>query len=142
MGGRKKGQRDRATVILEKLFASNVRAVGRAVVQEAKVGRQPWALKLLVERLMAPAKEEPIAFDLKSVRTAQIATQDILAQAAEGKLSLSDAERICSMLAVLTRSFEAVDHAERLEALEQRLEQAGVAAPLAINGRRYDGLQG
>jgi hypothetical protein len=138
MGGRKKGSRLKGTLAIEALFSGSVKKVARKVVREANNG-QSWAAKLVIERIVPPAREAPIEFDLRSVKTAQeavSATQDVLAQVAAGKMSIGDGERVCAMLNLLLRAFEVTDHAERLEALEARLEQAGLAAP--VNGRRYE----
>jgi hypothetical protein len=42
------------------------------------------------------------------------------------KMSIGDSERVCAMLNLLLRAYETTDHAERLEALEARLEHAGI----------------
>jgi hypothetical protein len=144
LGGRKKGQRDRATVMLEKLFSSNIRDVAKVVVNEAKSGHQSWACKLIVERVMAPAKESPIAFKLGKVTSPlEIPNriQEVLCLAARGEISLSDAERICAVLGLLRQAFETAGMAERLEALEARIEAAGIS-PVPVNGRSYPGLHG
>jgi hypothetical protein len=56
--GRPKGARDRATTIAEKLFAADVEEVVKKVVEAAKNG-ESWACKLIIERLVGPAREAP-----------------------------------------------------------------------------------
>jgi hypothetical protein len=144
LGGRKKGTRDRATVILEKLFSTNIRDVAKVVVEEAKNARANWACKLIVERVMAPAKETPIAFKLGAVTSPlEIPSriQEVLGLAAAGEISLSDAERICAVLGLLRQAFETADMAQRLAAVEQKLEATGMAPPRS-NGKPYVGLHG
>jgi hypothetical protein len=92
---------------------------------------------------MAPAKEQPIAFKLGRINSPleiPARVQEVLGLAATGEISLSDAERVCGVLNTLRAAFETASMAERLEALEQRLEAAGMPAP--TNGHRYDGLHG
>jgi hypothetical protein len=144
LGGRQKGTRDRATVILEKLFSKNISSVAKVVVGEAKDGHQSWACKLIVERVMAPAKERPIQFKFDAVTSAlEIPGRilDMLKLASEGEISLGDAERICAVLGLLRQAFETAGMAERLAALEEKWEAAGMDSPV-INGRHYDGLHG
>jgi hypothetical protein len=135
LGGRKKGDRCKATMMAERLFASNLRSVAKVVVAEAKDSHQSWACKLVIERILPPAKDTPIQFKLGPVRTASevsAAIQDMLVQVALGAMSMTDAERVIGMLALLVKAFEAIDHEGRLAALEERLEQAG------INGKSYE----
>jgi hypothetical protein len=142
LGGRKKGQRDRATVILEKLFSSNIRDVGKIVVEEAKNARANWACKLIVERVMAPAREQRIAFKLGKINSPLEIPgriQQVLAQASAGEMSLNDAERICAVLGLLRQAYETVDMAQRLAALEAKMETVAAPQP-GQNGHRYDGL--
>jgi F0F1-type ATP synthase gamma subunit len=56
--GRPKGARDRATTIAEKLFAADAANVVKKVVEAAKNG-ESWACKLIIERLIGPAREAP-----------------------------------------------------------------------------------
>jgi hypothetical protein len=142
MGGRKKGQRDRATVIVEKLFASHVRDVAKCVVRAA-MGGEKWAAKLVIERVMPPAREAPINFrfgQISSPLEIPGGIQEVLSLAAAGEISLSDAERICAMIGLLRQAFETADMAQRLEAVEQTLEAAGNAPP--PNGKPYAGSHG
>jgi hypothetical protein len=123
------------------LFAGGAEKVARKVVAAAKAGEN-WAAKLVVERLLPPAKDPPISFKLGKINSpleipARI--QEVLRLSASGQISLSDAERICAVLNTLRAAFETADMAERLEAVEQRLEAAGIAPP-GPNGKPYGGL--
>jgi hypothetical protein len=139
LGGRKKGDRCKATMMAERLFASNLQSVVRVVVAEAKNARANWACKLVIERILPPAREAPIQFKLGSVKSPLEIPgriQEVLGLAAAGEISLSDAERICGVLNTLLAAFETADMAQRLEALEAKVEMAEQAPP--PNGRRYE----
>ena len=56
--GKPKGARHRATVMAEKLFAADTKEVVKKVVEAAKNG-ESWACKLIIERLIGPAREAP-----------------------------------------------------------------------------------
>ena len=56
--GKPKGARHRATVMAEKLFAADTKEVVKKVVEAAKNGKS-WACKLIIERLIGPAREAP-----------------------------------------------------------------------------------
>jgi len=50
--------RDRASAIAEKLFAADISDVVKKVVEAAKNG-ESWACRLIIERLIGPAREAP-----------------------------------------------------------------------------------
>jgi hypothetical protein len=56
--GKPKGARARATVIAEKLFATDIAEIAKKVVEAAKNG-ESRACKLIIERLIGPAREVP-----------------------------------------------------------------------------------
>jgi hypothetical protein len=73
--GRPKGARDRASAIAEKLFAADITGIAKKVVEAAKNG-ESWACKLIIERLIGPAREAPTPLYIGPVAYAEPKTVD------------------------------------------------------------------
>jgi hypothetical protein len=56
--GKPKGARHKATLLAEKMLAADAKEVVKKVVEAAKNG-EPWACKLIIERLIGPTRETP-----------------------------------------------------------------------------------
>ena len=61
--GRPKGARNNATVLAEALLYGEVEAITRKVIDKALEGDMT-ALRLCLDRLLAPRRERPVAFKL------------------------------------------------------------------------------
>lgn len=79
------------------------------------------ALKLCIDRILAPRRRERVAFDLPPLETAADAVKAqaaILLATAEGALAPSEARDLSAAVTGFLRSIEAVDFEQRLTALE------------------------
>ena len=91
--GRRMGSRHNATLAMEALFEGEAEAIGRKAIEMAKEG-DPTALRLCLERIIAPRKDRPVAFAMPKLETAADAVKatGAIAQAvAEGRTTPSEA---------------------------------------------------
>lgn len=56
--GKPKGARHKATMMAEKVLGADAADIVKKVVASAKAG-EPWAVKLVIERILPPAKDRP-----------------------------------------------------------------------------------
>ena len=61
--GRPKGTRNKATVLAEALLQTEIEAICRKAVEEAKNGNIQ-AIKIILDRILPPKKESPIHIDI------------------------------------------------------------------------------
>src|SRR5262249_14717452 len=120
--GRPKGARNRASVLAESLLDGEAEAVIRKVIEKAKEG-DTTALRLCLERLIAPRRGRPIAFQLPAkIQTAADgvrASSLVLAACAAGNLSPSEASEIVDLISSYIRLLEMTEIEARLTALEK-----------------------
>ena len=72
--GRPKGSRHKATLAALALLEGEAEAITRACIEAAKAG-DVMAIRLVLERLLPPAKERPISCDLPDIQTAEDAAK-------------------------------------------------------------------
>jgi hypothetical protein len=121
--GKTPGTRNRTTVMLEQLFEDEAGAIARMVVEQAKNGELA-AAKLVLERLVPPAKERTIRIELPRVEKAAdlpIAMAAVIAAVAEGELAPHEGQALQALLEGQRKAIETLDLATRLSALEGRL---------------------
>jgi hypothetical protein len=58
--GRRTGSRHKATLAMEALFEGEAEAIGRKAIEKAKEG-DTTAMRLCLERIIAPRKDRPVA---------------------------------------------------------------------------------
>lgn len=120
--GRPKGSRHRATLALLKLFEGEAGDIGRACIEAAK-GGDVAAIRLVLERLLPPAKERPLSIELPEVATAEGIAQAqaaILAAAADGDILPTEAGQLAALVEHRRRALETVELEQRVQALEER----------------------
>jgi hypothetical protein len=109
--------------MLEQLFEDEAGAIARMVVEQAKNGELA-AAKLVLERLVPPAKERTIRIELPRVEKAAdlpIAMAAVIAAVAEGELAPHEGQALQALLEGQRKAIETLDLATRLSALEGRL---------------------
>lgn len=119
--GRRKGSRNRATIVAQSLLDKDVRAITGKAIDMAKAG-DVQALRLCLERLIAPTREAPLRIDLPvpaSASEVPATLTAILHAAALGNITSGEAERIGRVVETLARTYELATFDERLKALEQ-----------------------
>ena len=95
----------------------------RALVTAAKSGGVS-AGRALLDRLVPPRKDRPVAFALPALHTAADAAKAmavLTAAVASGTLTPSEATELARLVEAFTRALEAADFEARLAVLEQRM---------------------
>jgi hypothetical protein len=122
-----KGSRHHVTVLAEAMLDQEAEAVVRRLLDMALAG-DTTAIRLVVERLVPPRRERPVVIDLPEIGSAGDAVQamaGILAAVGTGELMPSEGGEVAKLLSVHLRALEANELADRIAALEQRLDRAG-----------------
>lgn len=123
-------------MLAERMFDKDAEAIIKTVVEKAKAG-EPWAAKLVIERIIPPARDRTTPFALPSIAgpaDLPIAVQAVLDAAAKGELSLEDGEKIVGLLAGLRAAYESADLAARMVEMEARLAALTAGAGLGQSG--------
>jgi hypothetical protein len=119
--GRPVGARNRSTVAMQALFEGEAEAIGRKAIDLALAG-DPVALRLVVERLLSPARERTIGVPMPELKTPAdlpAAVAQLLRHVAAGELTPSEGERLTGLLGAWRQSVELVDLSKRIAALEE-----------------------
>jgi len=120
--GKKKGTRNRATRAVEELLDGEGKALTRKAINLAKAG-DVVALRLCLERIIPPRKDRLVAFSMPAINEPADAVKAMAAIAsavAAGELTPNEASELSAMLERYARILEAVDHEQRLKALESK----------------------
>lgn len=121
--GRPRGARNKASVLAQKLMEDQTEAVVNAVIAAA-LGGDMTACKLIVERLVPPAKERPIKADLQIPTTLTAANagkvfSQIFRAVSKGGLQPGEGKALVEMMQAYLQAHEYAELAERIEELEQ-----------------------
>ncbi|HEY3910650.1 MAG TPA: DUF5681 domain-containing protein [Stellaceae bacterium] len=119
-GGRRPGRRNRASLAAEALLDGEADLLTRRAVELAIEG-DPTALKLCLERILAPRRERAVRFALPPIRSAADiagAMGAVAAAVAEGALTPGEAAALAQIVDTFVRAIEASDFDRRLQALE------------------------
>jgi hypothetical protein len=118
--GRPQGSRNKATVALQEMLDGHGESITRKCALLALQGN-PTALRLCMERLIAPRKEHAVKFKQRPISTAAevaAAVDAVFDEVAAGHLTPSEGQMVVAMLEGRLRIIQAVDHENRLSALE------------------------
>ena len=121
--GRPRGSRNEATLAAEALLEGEACELTRKAIELAKSGNLA-ALRLCLDRILAPRRSRPVTFDLPSTETAEdisAAYQAVLRAVAESQLTLDEAQQVVNILEAKRRAIETVDLAEDVAALKKRV---------------------
>ena len=119
--GRPRGSLNRTTLLMRDLLASDGEEVVKRAIADAKEGK-PIALRLVLERLVPPARSSSAVIDLPAVEKAgdvAEAAREVIAAAARGELTLAEAREWMALLERQRVAIETQDLAVRLELLEE-----------------------
>src|SRR5690349_6485212 len=111
--GRPQGARNRTTLAAEALLDGEAEALTRKAVELALDGDMN-AIRLCLDRILPPRREQPIEFDLKeltSLHDAKDVIASIIAAVAAGKITLSQAAELAKLVDMYIRACEAQDRA-------------------------------
>jgi uncharacterized protein DUF5681 len=118
--GRPPGSRNKTTIALEEAFEEHVEEILKEVVGRAKEGEKN-AMRLCMERMLAPKRERPVAIDLPVIETpadARKALAVVTAELADGNLTITEATRLVGLVQRMLRlvgQIETMEKADREE---------------------------
>ena len=119
-GGRPKGCRDHANRAARNLLAREGEALTRKAIELALTG-DPMALRLCLDRVVAPCRERTIEFAMPAIRSAAdlTAAMAAIADAAKrGVVTPREAMQLGQFAETYVRAVETTDFERRLRALE------------------------
>jgi len=144
--GRPAGARNRITAACLDLLGDASEAVMAKCIAMAKKG-DAVALRLAVERLVPAraARDRAVSVDLPAARSVPDlldAAAEVIARAAAGEITLSEAKEFMALLEVQRKVIETTELAVRLEVLEGRMghsfEAAGPGEELGRRARKLE----
>src|SRR6516165_8858405 len=115
--GRPKGSLNRATIMAQALIDGQSEALTQTLIQMALEG-EPTAMRLSMERLLAPRRDRPVSFQLRpigSARDAAEAQSDIAAAVSSGRMTPAEGADISKVLANAAKAFEVAEIAEHAQ---------------------------
>jgi len=118
--GRAAGSRNRATLIAEAMLDDEAAGLIRKAVELALGGDGP-ALRLCLDRIVAPRRERPVPFAWPPIAGAAdipAAMTAVAAGVAEGTLSPGEAFALSQVIDTFIRALEAGEFERRLQLLE------------------------
>lgn len=124
--GRPVGSRNNATLALEQLLEGEGEAITRKAIELAKSGNE-FALRLCLERLVAPRRERSVSLrfpsDLRTAAGISAATEVVLAAVAAGEITAGEGAQIGNLLEVRRKAIETEIIERRLTELEATLNE-------------------
>jgi hypothetical protein len=121
--GRPKGSRNRTTLMVEAILDGEAESLTRRLIAEAKRGNAT-AMGIVFARLAPPRRDRGVTFNLPKINSSGdllAAHAAIIAAAADGEVTPSEAVSMTSVLDHYRRATETAQIEERLAALEARL---------------------
>ncbi len=119
-GGRPRGSRNAATMVAEALLEGEAEALSRKAIELAMAG-DAAALKLCLERLVAPRRDRAVPFALPEIRCGDDlapAMAAISRAVGEGRLTPAEAGELAGIVESFVRVIEASEFDRRLKRLE------------------------
>jgi hypothetical protein len=119
--GRPLGSRNKRTIAAEKLFDEDAEALTRVAIDLAKEGDMA-ALRLCMDRICAPNRHRPAAFNLPQLAVAADAVgamATIVQAVADGELSPSEASELAKVVQGYSHALTTNDLDKRLAYLER-----------------------
>ena len=123
--GRPRGIRNKQTIAAEKLFAEDAEALARVAIDLAKTG-DVSALRLCLDRICAPHRHRPLAFDMPPLGVAKdaVGAMGILMEGiADGDLSAPEAAALAKVIQSFTKALDTFDLDKRTIDLERRMKK-------------------
>ena len=123
--GRPRGIRNKQSIAAEKLFAEDAEALARVAIDLAKAG-DIAALRLCLDRVCAPHRHRPVAFDMPALGVAAdaVGAMGILMEGiAGGDLSAPEAAGLAKVIQGFTQALTTFDLDKRTLALERGMKK-------------------
>jgi len=118
--GRPVGARNKATLAAERLLDGQAEAITQAAI-DAALAKEPTALRLCLERILAPRRDRLITLPQPMPATALEAIDVIIAAAVVGTIAPEAAERLVGLFNVRAQVAELPVLQERIARLEALL---------------------
>lgn len=118
--GKPAGTRSKATQLLVSLMEGHAEAITNAVIEQARQG-ELIAARIILDRLIPPAKERPIHVDLPDTSTSEgvsAAQAAILKAVGNGDLLPGEAQTLSNIVEAKRRAHETQELADRITKLE------------------------
>src|ERR1043166_4205472 len=125
--GRPPGSRNKKTIALEAAFEEHAEEILKEVVGRAKEGEKT-AMRLCMERMLAPKRERPVAIDLPVIETpadARKALAVVAAELSEGNLTITEATRLIGLIQRMLRLVGDIDKMEKADREDQEARALG-----------------
>ena len=120
--GRPKGARHKATLAALKLMEGQADAITQTCIDAALAGDMT-AIRLVLDRLVPPAKERPVSLELPDAKDAAgiaEAQTAILQAVAAGQLTPGEGTAMAGLVEARRRAVETLELETRITALENR----------------------
>ena len=120
--GKPAGTRSKSTQLLLALMQDGAQKITQAVIDAAQ-GGDLMAAKIILDRVMPPAKERPVHVELPDTSTSEgvAAAQNAILQAvAAGELLPGEASTLSAIVEAKRRAIETQELTERITQLENR----------------------
>ena len=118
--GRPRGARNRKTVAIEALLEGQAEALTQVAIEKALEG-DSVALRLCMDRIAPPPKDNPVRFSLKPMHSAIDASKaaaSVITAVSEGELTPIEGTRVMGLIDSYRRALELTEFEQRLRALE------------------------
>jgi Family of unknown function (DUF5681) len=125
--GRPPGSRNQKTIALEEAFEEHVEDILKEVVGRAKEGEKN-AMRLCMERMLAPKRERPVVIDLPVIETpadARKALAVVTTELAEGNLTITEATRLIGLIQRMLRLVGQIEEMEKTDREENDARALG-----------------
>ena len=125
--GRPRGSRNRKTLLLQLLLDDEGEGLVRKAVELGLAG-DPSALRLCIERLVAPRRDRVVALALPKLESAADLAPlmgSILGAAAEGRLTPAEAQGLAQAVATAMQAISVGVLEKRVQELEAAEDEAG-----------------
>jgi hypothetical protein len=123
--GRPVGSRHKSTLAALELLEGEASALTRKAI-DAALGGDMVALRLCLDRIVAPAKDRPVSISLPEITDASDLpkiTGALLAAVAAGEIGPSEAATLAKLVDVHRGALEIADIAERITKLEKEVKK-------------------
>ena len=120
--GKPAGTRNKATLMIQRIMERGAQEIAEAVVGLAKEGDLS-AARLVIERLVPPAKERPIALVMPDTASAEGIAQAqaaILQAVAAGEILPGEAATLSNIVEARRKALETQQLEQRITALESK----------------------
>ena len=119
--GKPRGTTNRGTRAAAMFFDGEAEALARKAVEMALSG-DPVALRMCLDRTVAPRREQPVSVDLPPIRGAADisgAMAALVGAAARGRITAGEAFALSQTIETYLRAIDATDFERRLRQLEE-----------------------